>query len=275
VTDPILLSEDRGPVRRLTLNRPERLNALSHDLVEALSSGLADAASNDAIRTVVIRGAGRAFCAGYDLKEEAEQRAKEGSPDIAAWRSELARDVQRMLEIFDHPKPVIAEVHGYCLGGGCDLMMMCDIAIASDDALLGEPEIRFGSGVVTMVMPWLLGARKAKELLLTGEDRINAPEALRIGLVNRVVPADQLSDHTLDLATSIAKLDPVAISLTKRSINRSLEVAGFREALMANVDLDAIIESAEVPERREFNRVREEQGLKAAIAWRDARFREA
>ena len=275
MTDPILLSEDRGPVRRLTLNRPERLNALSHDLVEALSSGLADAASNDAIRTVVIRGAGRAFCAGYDLKEEAEQRAKEGSPDIAAWRSELARDVQRMLEIFDHPKPVIAEVHGYCLGGGCDLMMMCDIAIASDDALLGEPEIRFGSGVVTMVMPWLLGARKAKELLLTGEDRINAPEALRIGLVNRVVPADQLSDHTLDLATSIAKLDPVAISLTKRSINRSLEVAGFREALMANVDLDAIIESAEVPERREFNRVREEQGLKAAIAWRDARFREA
>jgi enoyl-CoA hydratase/carnithine racemase len=274
VTEPILLTEDLGPVRRLTLNRPDRLNALSHDLVEALSSALADAAGDNAIRTVIIRGNGRAFCAGYDLKEEAEQRATEGPPDIASWRSELARDVQRMLEIFDHPKPVIAEVHGYCLGGGCDLMMMCDLTIASDDALLGEPEIRFGSGVVTMVMPWLVGARKAKEWLLTGEDRITAAEALRIGLVNRVVPADQLSDHTLDLANSIAKLDPVAISLTKRSINRSLEVAGFREALMANVDLDTIIESAEVPERQEFNRVREEQGLKAAIAWRDARFRD-
>ena len=83
----------------------------------------------------------------------------------------------RMLEIFDHPKPVIAQVHGYCLAGGCDLMMMCDVAIASEDAIFGEPEIRFGSGVVTMVMPWLIGARKAKELLLTGEDRISAQEA--------------------------------------------------------------------------------------------------
>ncbi len=273
MTEPVLITEDAGPVRRLILNRPERLNALSHELVETLSSALAAAATNDTVRVLILRGAGRAFCAGYDLKEEAEQRATEGAPDIAAWRAGLAHDVQRMLEIFDHPKPVIAEVHGYCLGGGCDLMMMCDLAIAADDALLGEPEIRFGSGVVTMVMPWLVGARKAKELLLTGEDRITAPEALRIGLVNRVVPRDELSDQTLALATNIAKLDPVAISLTKRSINRSLEVAGFREALMANVDLDAIIESAEVPERQEFNRVREERGLKAAIAWRDARFR--
>jgi enoyl-CoA hydratase len=177
-----------------------------------------------------------------------------------------------MLELFDHPKPVIAEVHGYCLAGGCDLMMMCDLAVASDDALFGEPEIRFGSGVVTMVMPWLIGARKAKELLFTGEDRIPADEALRLGLVNRVVPRDRLEEETLALARSIAVLDPVAISLTKRSINRAWEAAGFRQALETNVDLDAKIESAEVPERQEFNRIREEQGLKAAIAWRDARF---
>ena len=178
-----------------------------------------------------------------------------------------------MLEIFDHPKPVIAQVHGYCLAGGCDLMMMCDLAVAAEDAVFGEPEIRFGSGVVTMVMPWLIGARRAKELLLTGEDRIGADEALRIGLVNRVVPRERLEEETLALAKKITVMDPVALSLTKRSINRSLEVAGFREALAANVDLDAIIEAAEVPERKEFNRIREEQGLKAAIRWRDERFR--
>jgi enoyl-CoA hydratase len=273
VTEPVLLEEDLGPVRRLTLNRPDVLNALNAELVEALSDALRRAAADDGPRVLVVRGVGRAFCAGYDLKEEAELERERGGPlDAAGWREALASDVGHMLELFDHPRPVIAQVHGYCLAGGCDLMMMCDLAVASDDAMFGEPEIRFGSGVVTMVMPWLVGARKAKELLFTGEDRIPAEEALRIGLVNRVVPRDELDERTLELAQSIAVLDPVGISLTKRAINRAWETAGFREALMANVDIDAVIESAEVPERREFNRIRDEQGLKAAIAWRDARF---
>ncbi len=265
---PVLLEETIGPVRRLTLNRPNVLNALSAELVERLSDALSRTADDDGVRVIILAGSGRAFCAGYDLKEEAEHEHL----DIVGWRAELAHDVKRMLEIFDNPKPIIAQVHSYCLAGGCDLMMMCDLAVCSDDALFGEPEIRFGSGVVTMVMPWLLGARKAKELLFTGEDRIPAGEALRIGLVNRVVPRDRLEAETLRLANEIAILDPIAISLTKRSINRSWEVAGFREALWANVDLDSVIEGAEVPERREFNRIREEHGLKAAIAWRDARF---
>jgi enoyl-CoA hydratase/carnithine racemase len=269
----ILLEEDVGPVRRLTLNRPDVLNALSAALVEDLSAALARAAEDETARVVVIRGAGRAFCAGYDLKEEAAHLSEHGALDVAAWRDALAQDVGKMLEIFDHPKPVIAEVHGYCLGGGCDLMMMCDLAIAADDALFGEPEIRFGSGVVTMVMPWLIGARRAKELLLTGEDRLNADEALRLGLVNSVVPHDQLEQETLALAGKIAVMDPIALSLTKKSINRSMEIAGFREALAANVDLDAVIESTETPERKEFNRIREEHGLKAALKWRDQRFR--
>jgi enoyl-CoA hydratase/carnithine racemase len=270
---PVLLEEDVGAVRRLTLNRPDVLNALDTALVEELSAALARAADDETVRVLVLRGAGRAFCAGYDLKEEAASLAEHGPLDVAAWREGLAHDVAKMLEVFDHPKPVIAEVHGYCLAGGCDLMMMCDLAIASDDAVFGEPEIRFGSGVVTMVMPWLIGARRAKELLLTGDDRVSAAEALRLGLVNRVVPREDLEAETLALAKRIAVTDPVALSLTKRAINRSMEVAGFREALAANIDLDAIIEAAETPERKEFNRIREVQGLKAAIAWRDERFR--
>jgi enoyl-CoA hydratase/carnithine racemase len=179
-----------------------------------------------------------------------------------------------MMEIFDCPKPVIAQVHSYCLAGGCDLMMICDLCVCSEDAFFGEPEIRFGSGVVTMVMPWLLGSRKAKELLYTGEDRINAQDALAMGLVNRVVGVEELDDATRELANEIAKNDPVAIAMTKKSINRAWEVAGFREAIASNVEMDSIIEAAEVPERIEFRTITQEQGLKAAIAWRDARFRE-
>jgi enoyl-CoA hydratase len=266
--DDLVLEEQIGPIRRLTMNRPEVLNALSQGLLDALSAALARASTDDEARVIVIRGAGRAWSAGYDLKEEDER----GDQDVAAWREELAHDTGHMLEIMDHPRPVIAEVHGYCLGGGCDLMMMCDFAIASDDAIFGEPEIRFGSGVVTMIMPWVIGVRQAKELLLTG-DRVEASDALRMGLVNRVVPRARLEEETLERARTIAVMDPVAISHTKRAINRRLEVAGFREAVWANVDIDAVIEGAYVPERKEFNRIRAERGLKEAFRWRDERFR--
>lgn len=269
-SEPVLLSDDAGPVRRLTLNRPKALNALSGDLIEALSDALRAAARDEGVRVVVLRGAGRAFCSGYDLSEDAAA----GTKDASGWYAELRASAERMLELFDHPKPVIAQVHSYCLAGGCDLMMMCDLCVCSDDARFGEPEIRFGSGVVTMVMPWVLGARKSKELLFTGEDRISADEALRIGLVNRVVARDDLDDAVLDLANEIARNDPFAVSLQKRAINRAWEAAGFREAIASNVELDALIEAADLPERAEFRRITLERGLREAIEWRDARFRE-
>ena len=269
-SEHVLLTEDIGPVRRLTMNRPKALNALSGELIEALSAAFADAAVDERVRVVVLRGAGRAFCSGYDLSEDAQA----GTKDSAGWYRELQESADRMLEIFDHPKPIIAQVHSYCLAGGCDLMMICDLCVCSDDARFGEPEIRFGSGVVTMVMPWILGVRKSKELLFTGEDRISADEALRIGLVNRVVEHDRLDSATLDLANEIAKNDPFAISMEKQAINRAWGVAGFREAIASNVQLDVLIETAELPERAEFRRITLERGLKAAIEWRDARFRE-
>jgi enoyl-CoA hydratase len=268
--EPVLLSEDIGPVRRLTLNRPGSLNALSGDLIEAISRALDDAAADDGVRVLILRGAGRAFCAGYDLNEDAGA----GTQDTVHWHAELLHSAREMLKLFDHPKPVVAQVHSYCLAGGCDLMMVCDLCVCSDDAKFGEPEIRFGSGVVTMVMPWILGARKAKELLFTGEDRIDAQEALRIGLVNRVVPPDELDAAALELAEEIAKNDPFAVSMQKRAINRMWEVQGFRDAIDANVDIDAMIEAADLPEREEFRRITLERGLKRAIEWRDARFRE-
>jgi enoyl-CoA hydratase len=268
--EPVLLIDDIGPVRRLTLNRPKRLNALNGELVDALSRVLAEAAEDDGVSVLVLRGAGRAFCAGYDLEEDAGQ----GPMDSAGWYRELERSAARMLELIDHPKPVIAQVHSYCLAGGTDLMLACDLCVCSDDAFFGYPDVRFGSGVVTMLLPWVVGARKAKELLFTGEDRIPAEEALRIGLVNRVVPAGELGDATLGLAEEIAKNEPFVVRTTKRAINRVWELSGMRAGVAANVELDVMIESANLPQRDEFRRITKEQGLKAAIAWRDARFRD-
>jgi enoyl-CoA hydratase len=269
-SEPVLIVEDLGPVRRLTLNRPHVLNALNGELTDALSTSLADAATDDSVGVLILRGAGRAFCAGYDLDEDADA----GPMDSASWYQDLTRSADRMLELLDHPKPVIAQVHSYCLAGGTDLMLACDLCICSDDAFFGYPDIRFGSGVVTMLLPWVVGARKAKELMFTGEDRIPSGEALRIGLVNRVVPAEFLEDATLVLAREIAKNEPVVVQATKRAINRVWELSGLREGIAANVGLDAMIEAANLPQRDEFRRITREQGLKTAIAWRDARFRD-
>lgn len=149
----------------------------------------------------------------------------------------LTYSLDRLLEFFDHPRPIIAQVHGHCLAGGCDLMMMCDLAVASDDAVFGQPEIRFGSTVVAQVMPWLIGARRAKELIMTGHDQLDAVEAHRIGLVNRVVPRQDLEAETMRLAGELAVVDPAVMTLTERAINRSWEAAGFRQALIEGVEL--------------------------------------
>jgi len=267
--EPVVLVESIGSVRRLTMNRPNALNALNHDLTQALSAEIRAAGDDDDVSVVILRGAGRAFCAGYDLTEDAD----EGELDAKTWHASLAASVQDMVDILDCSKPVIASVQSYCLAGGTDLMLACDLAVAADDAKFGYVDVRFGSGVVSMFLPWVVGVRAAKEMLFTGEDRIPAEEALRIGLVNRVVPRDELDDATLALAEEIAKNEPFVVQTTKRAVNRVWEVAGFRAAMAANVELDVMIETANLPARDEFRRITSEQGLKAAIAWRDAKFR--
>lgn len=266
---PVLLAEDLGPVRRLTLNRPASLNALSGELMDALDEAFAAAADDDEVRVVILRGAGRAFCAGYDLKQD----AGEGTKDAAEWHRELDRDTRRLLRILELPKPVIASVHSYCLAGGMDLMLACDLALAAEDAIFGYVDIRFGSGIVSMFLPWIVGVRAAKELVFTGEDRFPATEAHRIGLVNRVVPRDELDDATLAIADEIARNEPFVVRTMKASINRVWQLAGLRAALDANTELDVMIETANLPARDEFRRITQEEGLKAAIAWRDARYR--
>ena len=218
-------------MRRLTMNRPEALNAARGATTwsEAMSTSAATRPTRTRGPRVILRGAGRAFCAGYDLNED----AAEGELDAQHWHKGLAQSVARMLEFTDSATPTIAQVHSYCLAGGTDLMLACDLAVAADDAFFGYVDVRFGSGVVSMFLPWVVGVRKAKELLFTGEDRIPAEEALRIGLVNRVVPRADLDEATVALAEEIAKNEPFVVQTTKRAVNRAWDVAGFRAAMAA------------------------------------------
>ena len=247
---------------RLTLNRPAKLNALTAELRDELSGAVAEAADDDHVRVIAIAGAGRAFCAGYDLSEAAP-------PTAWAWRDVLARDVEATLAIWSCPKPVIAQVHGFALAGGLELAMACDLIVAADDAQLGEPEIRFGSAPVTLLMPFLIGQKKTRELLMTG-DLIGAAEAERIGLVNRVVPGDRLAAEVDALANRLARVPTDVMAPTKLMLNRAMDAAGFAAAVEMGLDLQSFVNMSETA--REFDAIVRAEGLKAALAWRDRRY---
>jgi enoyl-CoA hydratase len=254
---------------RLTLHRPAKLNALNGVVVRALVAALDAAEADPEVRVIVLAGAGRAFCSGYDLTEEAGW--EEGGP--VAWRDALAVDVAATLRLLDSPKPVIAQIHGYALAGGLELAMACDLIVAAEGTQLGEPEIRYGSAPVTLLMPFLIGQKRTRELLLTG-DLIDAAEAERIGLVNRVVPADRLVAEVDALADRLARTPPEVMAPTKKMLNRAMDAAGFRLAVEAGLDLGAIINAADTPEQREWDSIVRRDGLRAALAWRDRRYDE-
>lgn len=268
MADPIVLSERHGAVTVLTLNRPDKLNAVNVAMIDALDRALDEAEADDAVRAIVLAGAGRAFSAGFDLDMGI---GGDGPPDPAAVRHALQRDYRIIMRFWNCPKVTIAAAHGYCLGSAMELALACDLTIASEDCRFGEPEVRFGSGIVAMLLPWLAGPKAAKYLLLTGDDRVSAAEVLAMGLVNRVVPAARLMDEALELGRRIAANDALAVRLTKQAINRSMDIAGMQEAMLQALDTDVIIETSETAESREFNEILKRDGAKAAVAWRSAR----
>lgn len=267
MADPLVRSERRGAVALLTLNRPDKLNAVNVPMIEALDAALDAAEADESVRAIVLAGAGRAFSAGFDL----DMGVGDGKPDPAAVRRALENDFRIICRFWDCPKPTIAAVHGYCLGSAMELALACDLTIAADDCRFGEPEVKFGSGIVALLLPWLAGPKAAKYLLLTGEDRASAAEVQAMGLVNRVVPAASLLDEALALAQRIAANDALAVRMTKQAINRSLDIGGMRQAMRHALEIDIAIETSETTESREFNEILRRDGAKAAIAWRSAR----
>jgi len=260
-----------GTVALLTLARPERLNAIDRRMLGELHEALDAVERDDDLRVVVVKGAGGNFSSGFDLKEQME--ARPSGPQ--AWREILDRDFSTIMRFWHLRKPTIAAVQGYCLAGGCELALCCDITIAAEDAVFGEPELKFGAGIVVMILPWLVGPKRAKEIILTGADRIGAAEAARIGLINRVVPSAALESAALALARHIAIIDPELVQQTKRAINQSVETMGLVEALKAALDIDLAVEGKGSEDKRRFMEIARKEGLRKAIAWRDARFGES
>lgn len=257
-----------GNIAILTLNRPDQLNAMNGAMRQEILKVLAEVEKDNEVRALVVTGAGRCFSSGFDLKEQMTS----GITGAAEWGRVLSEEFSMTLGFWRSPITTIAAVHGPCLAGGMELAISCDITIAAENAMFGEPELKFGAGIVTMILPWIVGPKLAKEIILLGLDRISAAEALQMGFVNRVVPEGEHLTAAMRAARHIAAIDPGLVRRTKQAINRTFDIMGLAEALQASLDIDLHIESEGSPDKRRFFEIARSEGLQAAFAWRDSRF---
>jgi enoyl-CoA hydratase len=252
-----ILVERRERVAIITINRPEKRNALNIQTRAEGAAALDELRADDEVRVVIFTGAGdKAFVAGADIAEFADRSA------ISQREIMLERGLFNAVDSF--PKPVIAMVNGYCLGGGCELALACDIRVASDKASFGQPEINLGiipGGGGTQRLTRLVGEGKAMEMILSGEI-ISADEAFRIGMVNHVVPADQLEAKTMEIANRIAEKSPIALRLAKEAVQLASR-SNLDEGLRREVDLFALCFSSED----------KDEGVKAFLEKRKAEFK--
>jgi len=263
-----IIYEKRGRIARLTLNRPEALNALSNALLDDVVAALNEAEQDSEVRVIIIKGAGRAFSTGYDIEPE-----KPGGYSAAPTLDDLAylQGIDRKITtIWNLRKPVIAQVHGYCVAGGNDLAGQCDIIIAAENAIFMQPQIR-RLGLTWMHMfPYKCGAQWAKILMFTG-DPITGKEAERIGIVAKAVPEEKLEEEVNKLAERITLVAPELLAMNKAAINRVFEEMGVRNAFNASVLLDTIVHTTKPVQ--DFLRMAKEKGLKAALAENEAPFK--
>lgn len=268
MSEELIITKVEDGVGYLTFNRPKTLNAFNNELMELSIEIMDGFAANDEVKAVIVQGAGRAFSAGFDLKASGDRQLD----SIDKVRAQMSLQFDFIIKFWDCPKPTIAVVQGYCLAGAFELALACDITVAAEGTMFGEPEVRFGTGIVAMLLPWVTGPKQAKEMLLTGEDRVSAEDALRIGIINCIVPQDEALGKAQSMAHKMVRSAAVSVQLTKQAINRSYEIMGMRQALMTSLDIDVEINSTPSWEKQEFARIRKEEGVKQAIAWRDARF---
>ena len=263
-----IIYEKEGPLAWITLNRPEKLNAITQQMAAEILLATDKAQCDDEVRIILLKGAGRSFSAGFDLELD-EQADRTEEEELQALKSELHSDFDLIMRFWHSPKPTIAAVHTYCLGGAMELAIACDITIAATGCRFGEPEVKFGSGAVAMILPYICGPKRAKEILLTGNDRISSEQAEAWGLVNRVVKPENLEKRAREIALEIARNDQHAVRITKQAINKTYEFGKMRNALKHALELDIAIESTETEESRQFNEILRREGAKAAIDWRD------
>lgn len=258
-------------IATITFNRPSVLNAINYDMIAQFNDAIQRADADPEVRVIIVKGAGdRAFSVGYDIKRTRDDpRANRGIPE---WREAAYRDLRFTFSAWECSKPVIAMIRGWCLAGALELAQMCDVRIGSTDAKLGVVETRFSVGVATMIMPWIIGFARARELIYTG-DTIDGQEAYRIGLLNHVYPPEHLEAETTRFATRMSMVALECLQTNKRAINQTMEAMGFKTAMMYGFEACVMLDAGGTPEYREFDRLRRERSLKEALAWRDGLFK--
>ena len=263
MSEPLLLVEHDGPVTWLTLNRPERLNALSDELLEALGEALDVSAGTDAA-VVVIRGAGRSFCAGYDVAPDSAEVGYAAERTPVEDRDRLLGNIELFTRVWRHPQPVIAQVHGHCVAGGAQLASLSDITIVADDAtIMTSPALPLGGGYLSPLWAHRVGAQRAKLMSFDAGRRISGRTAAEWGWAAEAVPADQLADHVRHLAHSIARTPGPLLRLKKEAVNRTEELSGLLTYARTGAETDALLHLT--PEVRAVQEKIKSVGLKQAI----------
>lgn len=275
-----------GRVARITLNRPEKMNALSQELLFEFNDALHALEADDSARVIIVRGAGRTFSAGYDLMppngsaDAVVRRHRrtdgQGRPLVMGMRTGLQQITDIHLYFWNMAKVTVAQVHGYCLAGGCELAMMADLVTVAEDAQLGHPGVRaLGTSRTGVIWPLVIGMRRAKELYYTG-DSVSGVEAERIGMVNYAFPPGELESRTITLSDRLANMTADHLAILKLNMNRFYENMGIYSSVRSSTDLDAAAQftSYSYAWQDQMQEALESGGgLKQALDWRDRPYR--
>jgi enoyl-CoA hydratase len=266
-----VLRETDGAVSTLTLNRPERLNTITPGLVEDLRAELAAAQADDEVRVIRLRGAGRAFCAGYDIDWGAEtmQEAESGAPwDPMADLAMMSRFVDTYMSLWRSPKPVVAQVHGFCVGGGTDFALCSDLIVCAEDCRIGYPPARVWGSPTTAMWTYRLGLERSKRLLLTG-DPLEGRRAVEWGLASECHPEAQLDEAAMALCRRVAMLPANQLHMMKVLVNQAIEQMGLHTTQLIGTLLDGA--ARHTPEGTAFSQAAL-QDVRSAVRDRDAPF---
>jgi enoyl-CoA hydratase len=263
----VLTDDPRPNVRRITLNRPEKRNAMSNGVRAVLFDELRRADQDLDVRVMILRGAGPSFCSGYDLSPDPnEPLPRPTALRDGFWSRSL---VEGWMEMMDMATPIIGQVHGYCLAGGSELAAACDLLYVADDAVIGYPPVRTMSSPDLLWQPWYMGLRRAMEAVLTG-DSMTGVEAVEAGFANRAFPADQLEAEVLSVAERVAQVPGDLLALNKRSVHRAMEAQGMRTGLRATTELQAL--GLHQRTSKEYMPKLRTEGVKKAVEARDNPF---
>ncbi len=262
-------------IAHVTMNRPETRNALSLGMRSELVAALKQAERDDEVSIVLLQGAGPVFCSGYDLKGAgAPEGGWVSTQHFDTWSDQFARNaIKDWLTIWELMKPVVCKVQGACLAGGTELMSLCDIVFAADNARIGYPPTREMSSPDTAYFPWVMSMARAKYMQLTGGS-ISGKQAAEWGWIVKSFAADRLDEETLKEARALASVPPDLLALNKGALNEAFDMMGFRNAIMAGVHWHMVSAARVRPNAGRFQKVAAERGLKAAFEWRDEAFKD-